>query len=89
MRYRSATVAGFHGLPRCLGLSKERLTSAVSILRKPSRATPVFWRFLRDHPHRLHLLRGKRRPALAAVEKTDHAALAKNISLNLDTTIHH
>jgi hypothetical protein len=28
MRYRSATVAGFHGLSRCLGLSKERLTSA-------------------------------------------------------------
>jgi hypothetical protein len=35
MRNRSATVAGFHGLPRCLKLSKERL-NAMSLPRVSS-----------------------------------------------------
>jgi hypothetical protein len=45
MRYRSATVAGFHGLPRCLGLSKERLT-AVSFRRVFSPGNVRVWAFL-------------------------------------------
>jgi hypothetical protein len=45
MRYRSATVAGFHGLPRCLGLSKERLT-VVSLRRVVPAGNARSWAFL-------------------------------------------
>jgi hypothetical protein len=45
MRYRSATVAGFHGLPRCLKLSKERLT-AMSFRRVSPPGNARVWAFL-------------------------------------------
>ena len=88
MRYRSATVAGFHGLPRCLGLSKERLTSVKSFRRDDSRSTPVLGRFLRSHPHRLRLRRTESPQVSPHASKTVERALAKHISLNPDMTIY-
>ena len=88
MRYRSATVAGFHGLPRCLGQWKRTADGDELPARFDRRQRPclsVSCELLRGGCTCFDESRGKHHPH---VGKTHEPTLAKNISLNLDMTIY-
>jgi hypothetical protein len=87
MRYRSATVAGFHGLPRCLKLSKERLT-AMSFRRVSPPGNARVWAFLAKSCAWTALALTMSPQASRSPLKTGEPALAKNISVNLDMMIY-
>lgn len=94
MRYRSATVADFHGIPRVLKREKELRTRAKIRVHNACSATPLYRRFLATYAHPLlgPVPRASRRQKPKSehrkgLQKNRKTRLAKHISSYPDMMI--